>query len=178
MSARNETRAARGERRSRVGNRKVGTLVGRTAWLGAALVLSSWAVAPVAVGAEPAGPRTFATPDEAVRALIETVKAGDLAGLVAIFGPEGQDLVDTSDEATGRRNREVFVAAIAEGWRLVDAGPDRKELVLGNEDWPFPVPLVRRGAAWAFDAVAGREEVLDRRIGRNELAVIGVVRTY
>jgi hypothetical protein len=124
------------------------------------------------------GSRTFATPDEAVRVLTETVKSGDLKGLVALFGPEAQDLVDTSDPATGRRNREVFVVAMAEGWRLVDAGPDRKELVLGNEAWPFPVPLVRTAAGWSFDAAAGREEVLARRIGRNELAVIGILRTY
>ena len=109
---------------------------------------------------------------------IDTVKANDLQGLVALFGPPGQDLVDTSDAATGRRNREVFVAAAAEGWRLGDLGPGRKELVLGNEAWPFPVPLVKGAAGWSFDAAAGREEVLNRRIGRNELAVIRVLHDY
>jgi hypothetical protein len=130
------------------------------------------------VRAEAAGPRTFPTPDEAVRALAETVKAGDLNSLVALFGPEGQELVDTSDPATGRRNREVFVAAMAEGWRLADAGRDRKELVLGNEAWPFPVPLVKGATGWSFDAAAGREEILNRRIGRNELAVIRILGDY
>ena len=110
--------------------------------------------------------------------LIDTVKANDLKALVALFGPTGQDLVDTSDPATGRRNREVFVAAVAEGWRWGDIGPDRKELVLGNEAWPFPVPLVKGAAGWSFDAAAGREEVLNRRIGRNELAVIRVLQHY
>ena len=143
-----------------------------------ALVLTSLTLVAAVARAEAAGPRTFATPDDAVRALTETVKAGDLEALVAIFGPQGQDLVDTSDPATGRRNREVFVVAMAEGWKLVDAGPDRKELVLGNEEWPFPVPLVRGAGGWSFDAAAGREEILDRRIGRNELAVISVLRTY
>jgi hypothetical protein len=128
--------------------------------------------------AQAAGPRVFATPDEAVRVLIETVKAGDLGALVALFGPEGQQLVDTSDPATGRRHREVFVAAIAEGWRLDDKSADRKELVVGNEAWPFPVPLVRTGAGWSFDAAAGGEEILNRRIGRNELAVIRVLKEY
>lgn len=125
-----------------------------------------------------AGPRTFATPEDAVRALAETTKKGDLAGLLALFGPEGKDLVDTSDPATGRRNREVFTVAFKEGHRLVDAGADRKELVLGNESWPFPVPLVKGPAGWWFDAAAGREEILDRRIGRNELAAIGIVHRY
>lgn len=142
-----------------------------------ALVCALPVLAPAA-RAGGAGPRSFATPDEAVRALIETVKAGDLPGLVALFGPAGQELVDTSDAATGRRNREVFVVAAAEGYRLQDKGPDRKELVLGNESWPFPVPIVRVAAGWSFDAAAGREEVLDRRIGRNELAVIRILHEY
>jgi hypothetical protein len=124
------------------------------------------------------GPRSFATPEEAVRALAETTKAGNLDGLVALFGPEGKELVDSSDPATARRNREVFVVAFEEGHRLVDAGADRKELVLGNEAWPFPVPLVKGPAGWSFDAAAGREEILDRRIGRNELAAIGILRRY
>jgi Protein of unknown function (DUF2950) len=139
----------------------------------AALLLSSGIAR-----AEGGGQRVFATPDEAARALIDTVKANDLQGLVALFGPQGQELVDSSDAATGRRNREVFVAAVAEGWRLGDLGPDRKELILGNEAWPFPVPLVQGAAGWSFDAAAGREEVLNRRIGRNELAVIRVLHDY
>lgn len=124
------------------------------------------------------GPRTFATPEEAVRALAETTKAGDLDGLLALFGPDAQQLVDSSDVATGRQNREVFVAAFAEGHRLVDAAEGRKQLVLGNEAWPFPVPLARGAAGWSFDAAAGREEILNRRIGRNELAAIGILRRY
>jgi hypothetical protein len=128
--------------------------------------------------AEATGPRVFPTPEEAVRALIDVVKANDLTGLVALFGPTGQDLVDTSDPANARRNREVFAAAVAEGWKLADSGPDRKELVLGNEAWPFPVPLVKSSKGWSFDAEAGRDEILNRRIGRNELAVIRVLHDY
>lgn len=122
--------------------------------------------------------RTFATPEDAVRALTETVKAGNMDELLAIFGPEGQDLVSSSDPATGRRNREVFVVAIAEGWRLVDRGTDSKELVIGNESWPFPIPLVKTAGGWRFDTAAGKEEILARRIGRNELAAIRVCQTY
>lgn len=135
-------------------------------------------VVATAVHAKAAEPRHFATADQAVEALVDTAKAGDLPGLVALFGPEGQELVDTSDPATGRRNREVFVAALAEGFRLEDQGPGRKLLVLGNESWPFPVPIVKGAAGWSFDAAAGREEVLDRRIGRNELAVIRTLHEY
>jgi Protein of unknown function (DUF2950) len=121
---------------------------------------------------------TFATPEEAVAALTSAAKAGGLDDLVAIFGPGGRDLVDVSDPATGRRNREVFVVAVAEGWRLVDQGPTRKVLVVGHEGWPFPVPLVRDGNSWRFDGAAGREEILARRIGRNEVAAIRICRTY
>jgi hypothetical protein len=145
-----------------------------------AATLSMWTspLSALAGPAEPNGARTFTSPDEAARTLIATVKKGDLPGLVALFGAAGQDLVDTSDPATGRHNREVFVAAAVEGWRLADAGPDRKELVLGNEAWPFPVPLVRGTAGWWFDAAAGKDEVLSRRIGRNELAVIRILGQY
>jgi DUF2950 family protein len=144
----------------------------------AVLALTGSLLLGAAGRAQAAPPRTFPTPEEAVRALMDTVQKNDLAGLVALLGAPGQDLVDTSDAATGRRNREVFVAAMTEGWRLSDLGSDRKELVLGNEAWPFPVPLVKSAAGWSFDAAAGREEILNRRIGRNELAAIRVLHEY
>jgi hypothetical protein len=120
----------------------------------------------------------FATAEDGVRALIDTVKGGDLEALVRLFGPEGRDIVSGSDPAAGRRNQRVFLAAVAEQWRLEDRGPDTKELIVGNEDWPFPIPLVRSAQGWRFDAAAGREEIVTRRIGRNELAVIDVCRAY
>ena len=122
--------------------------------------------------------RTFATPDDAVRALIEAAKANSLQNVVALFGPEGQDLVDSSDAATGRRNREVFTVAVAERWQLQDQPDGRKVLVIGDESWPFPVPLVKDANGWRFDTAAGKEEIIARRIGRNELAVIQVCRAY
>jgi hypothetical protein len=122
--------------------------------------------------------RSFAAPEDAVRALTAAVTAGNLAEVTAIFGPAGQDLVDSSDPATARRNQQVFAAAVAERWRLEDRGANARILVVGHEDWPFPVPIVRDGAGWRFDTDAGREEVLARRIGRNELAAIRICRTY
>jgi DUF2950 family protein len=137
------------------------------------------AVAPrVIAGAAPPAYRTFASPEAAVRALADAVKAGKLDDVMAIFGPDAQELVDTSDAATGRKNREVFTIAFAEGWRLVNQAANHKVLVIGNEGWPFPVPLVKDGSAWRFDTAAGKEEVLARRIGRNELSVISICRTY
>jgi hypothetical protein len=128
--------------------------------------------------AAPSGDRTFASPEDAVRALIEAAKAGALEEVVAIFGPDGQGLVDSSDPATARRNRQVFTVAAAERWELVDQGNAGKVLVIGNERWPFPVPLARDASGWRFDTAAGKEEVIARRIGRNELAVIRICRTY
>jgi hypothetical protein len=122
--------------------------------------------------------RTFATPDDAVRALIDAAKAGKMDDLRAIFGPDAGDLIASSDPATARQNREVFVAAAAERWQLVDEGDTSKVLVVGNERWPFPVPLAKGADGWQFDTAAGKEEILDRRIGRNELAAIRLCHTY
>ena len=72
----------------------------------------------------------------------------------------------------------MFLVAVAERWRLEDQGPDSKTLVIGNEDWPFPIPITRDANGWRFDTAKGRDEVLTRRIGRNELAVIAIARTY
>jgi hypothetical protein len=122
--------------------------------------------------------RTFPTPEDAVNALIETVKAGSLESLLEIFGPGGKELIDSSEPAIARQNQQVFAVAVREKWHLEDAAPDRKTLVIGNEDWPFPVPLVKAGNGWRFDTAAGKEEVLARRIGRNELAAIDATRAY
>ena len=122
--------------------------------------------------------RSFASPEDAVKALFETVKTGDLDALLAIFGPEGRDLVASSDPATGRMNQRVFAVAAREQWHLEDAKPSGKTLVVGNENWPFPVPIVKAADGWRFDTAAGKEEVLARRIGRNELDAIATARAY
>jgi hypothetical protein len=123
-------------------------------------------------------PRHFATAEEAAGAFIDTVKGGKLEDLLAFLGPEGGDIVSSSDPATGRRNQEVFVVAAAQKWHLEDHGANTKELIVGNEEWPFPIPLVKDERGWRFDAAAGKEEVISRRIGRNELSVISICRAY
>ena len=144
----------------------------------AAVVLLLATVLVAAARARGGDARAFATPEEAVKALLEAARASDLDGLIALFGSKGGELISSSDAVTARRNRDVFVVAMGEGWRLVDRGPDRKELVVGNEAWPFPVPLAKTVNGWTFDTAAGKEEVLLRRIGRNELAAIRISRTY
>ncbi len=135
-------------------------------------------VLPSPIAAQNAAQRAFASPQEAVSALIDAVKGDRLNDVVALFGPDGKELADSSDVATGRRNREIFTAAVAEGWRLEDQPGKGKVLIIGHESWPFPVPLVKRASGWQFDTAAGKEEILARRIGRNELAVIHACHTY
>ena len=120
----------------------------------------------------------FSTPEDAVKKLGAAVKDKNPEAVQAIFGPDAKDLVDQSDPTAARRRRQVFAVALKEGWRLEDAGADRRTLIVGNEAWPFPVPLVKGTDGWRFDTAAGKEEVLARRIGRNELAAILVCRTY
>lgn len=131
-------------------------------------------------GAAPkeSGQRTFETPEEAAKALNDAAKAQGNESLLAIFGSGGKDLIDTSDPTTTRQNRQVFNVAFKEGWRWIDEGANKKTLVIGHESWPFPVPLVKEGNSWRFDTAAGTEEVIARRVGRNELAVIKVCQTY
>ncbi len=145
-----------------------------------ALIVAALAATIACTAPEPPRPQqqTFPSPEEAVKRLAEVVKAADVEQLSVIFGPDSKELVDTSDPVTARRNRETFTAAFAEHWGLVDAQPAGKMLVIGNEEWPFPVPLVQDGGSWRFDTAAGKIEVLARRIGRNELAVIRVCETY
>lgn len=122
--------------------------------------------------------QTFASPEDAANALIAVVKRGSLDELVKLLGPEAKPLIESSDAQVARQNRQVFIAAAAEGWRLEENGPNGRTLIVGNESWPFPVPLVKDGARWRFDTAAGVEEVLARRIGRNELAAIRACKTY
>ena len=143
----------------------------------AALTIGSVTL-PRSTAAAQDSPRTFQTADDAARELIRVVKAGNLDELIALFGRDGRDLAAGSDPATGGQNRQVFTAAAAESWQLVDDGTDRKRIIVGNEKWPFPVTIVKDGATWHFDAAAGVEEVIARRIGRNELAVIDVCGAY
>jgi hypothetical protein len=120
----------------------------------------------------------FTTPEEAVQALLKAASADRIDPVVELFGPEAKSLIDASDPTAARHGREVFLAAAKEKWSLADGDAGHKVLVVGNEDWPFPVPLVRDSNGWRFDTAAGREELISRRVGRNELAAIETCETY
>lgn len=120
------------------------------------------------------GPRTFGSPREAMEALATAARGHDIAQLKAIMGPAGDQIISSGDEVDDRIRRENFMELYDERHALVEEVEDRRTLIVGENDWPFPVPIVRKNGSWAFDAEEGREEILNRRIGENELAAIEV----
>jgi DUF2950 family protein len=124
-----------------------------------------------------ASPATFATPDEAAAALHQAFKTEDMGKIHSIFGREGVEAVASGDTVSDRNDRAVIALAMEQSWRWAPHG-DGKELIIGDEQWPFPVPLVKSGDGWKFDSEQGKQEVLARRIGSNEFDAIDVCRDY
>ncbi len=122
-----------------------------------------------------AQPKTFASAEEAVKALIAAAKSNNDKEMLAIFGPGAKELVFSGDAVADQQRRARFLKAYDEKNRLVQQGNDMI-LVIGNEDWPFPIPVMKKGDSWVFDIARGREEILNRRIGENELYTIQVCR--
>ena len=120
---------------------------------------------------------TFASPEEAVRAMVEALSSNDLKALEAIFGPGSRDLITSGDSTADQSDREQFLKLYGKKNRLEQTA-DKVVLSVGNEDWPFPIPVVKKGAFWRFDTKEGGEEILVRRIGRNELSAIQVCLAY
>jgi Protein of unknown function (DUF2950) len=128
-------------------------------------------------GAQAPAQLTFPTPEAAATALLQALKTDDMDKLEAIFGPSGRDFA-SGDPVADRRDREVIALALQQSWRWASRGSNKKQLVIGDEAWPFPIPLAKKGSGWQFDTEAGKEEVAARRIGANELAVIQLCRAY
>jgi len=116
--------------------------------------------------------RTFASADEAAKALVEAARAKNVQDLLAVVGPSSSSWLFSGDKVADANDWAKFVAAYDEKNRLEMQGDARAVLDVGNDDWPFPAPIVKHGSRWAFDANAGREEFLNRRVGRNELDAI------
>jgi hypothetical protein len=121
--------------------------------------------------------RLFASPDEAVKALQAAAEAKDKAALREIFGPEFQEL-STGDEVQDANNAHRFATAMAQGCNPVKEGEDKITLEVGTNNWPMPIPLVKADGQWHFDTAAGKEEIINRHIGKDELHAIGVCRAY
>jgi Protein of unknown function (DUF2950) len=126
------------------------------------------------------GPRMFDTPQQAADALVNAAEKFDVVGLTQLFGPEGDDIVFSGEFAQDRKHAADF-SAQARMKKSVSVDPKiggRAFLLVGNDDWPFPVPIVRTGQKWFFDSKAGRQELLYRRIGANELDAIDICYGY
>jgi hypothetical protein len=152
-----------------------------------AALLSAPAVLPQAApqgnqkppAAKPAQ-RSFATPDEAAKALIKAAEEFDLPALMEILGPDGQDLVSSKDSVQDKNYSLAFAARAKEknSVALDPSNRNRAILSVGIEDWPLPIPIVKKAGKWRFDSKAGRDEVIFRRIGVNELDAIQVLRGF
>lgn len=130
-------------------------------------------MAPMAL-ATAAGPKSFASPEAGITALVEAVKVDDQPMLLAVLGPHGSKLISSGDAVADRHSREGFLKAYGEANKLVFAGDTKATLVIGKDEWPMPIPLVKVKDGWRFDTQQGEKEILARRIGRNELAAIKV----
>jgi hypothetical protein len=149
------------------------------------LAMTAWAIgiaamcwcAP-AISASAPAPESFGSPEQAVAALVAAARANDAAELIRIFGPTGTELVSSGDNVADRDARARFVARYAAQQQILRDSANKATLAVGAEEWPFPIPLVREGGLWHFDPAAGAQEILDRRIGRNELNAMEVCRNY
>ena len=140
----------------------------------AALLLG--ATGPTAV---PEG-RGFSSPQAAANALVAAAKANDVHALVQILGPSSTEIVSTKDTVEDRNLRRKFANLAAEEMRIIASGnhPNERILLAGKDEWPMPIPIVRVGDRWYFDTARGKQEILNRRIGSNELDAIEVCRGY
>jgi hypothetical protein len=124
------------------------------------------------------GQKAFKSAEEAVKALAKAAKGDDTKALLAILGSSGKELIFSGDEVADKAGREHFIKAFEEMNILVNESETKVILHVGNGDWPFPIPVVKKGDSWLFDTTAGKEEVLNRRVGRNELNAIQVCLAY
>ncbi len=138
-----------------------------------AALVASWSAPLTALASQ----KLFATPEDALKGLVDAVKTHDKAALEQIFGPSAKDL-RSSDEVQAAVEFDEFVKHVAEKTSIVKENDSRAIIYLGSENWPFPIPLVKKNDQWFFDTEAGQEEILNRRIGEDELTAILVCRTY
>ena len=130
---------------------------------------------PVGSPAQNTGQETFESAEQAVNALITANRNNDIPSLNQILGPDASSLISSGDETQDQKDRANFVALYDAHHRLVSAGPGKLTLMVGKNEWPLPIPLVKSNGKWIFDSAKGAKQLLYRRIGTNELAAIKVV---
>ncbi len=142
----------------------VSMFVRLSCWTAATIFFASLSVA--------SAQQSYKSPEDAVAALVSATRDNWPKGVVAVLGADGSDIVSSGDKVADEEMRQKFLAAYDAKHQIAKEGDNKAVMVIGNEDFPVPLPLTRKGAAWQFDAAAGRLEILYRRIGRNELAAI------
>jgi hypothetical protein len=140
-------------------------------------VLMTLGFSAIAIAATAAKQKSFPSAEAAVKAAVAAAKANDDKELLAIFGAQAKDLLSSGDSVADKQRRAQFLAAYDEKNRLATEG-ENTILIVGKNEWPFPIPVVKSGDAWVFDTAKGREEILNRRIGQNELNAIKVTLAY
>ena len=135
---------------------------------------------PAAFAAAPAPTtqQSYATAEEAAAALATAARTHDIGALEAVLGPDSAKLISSGDRYADRERESRFAEAYDQKHALAPQGDGRMELAIGNDDWPLPIPIVQKDGRWLFDTKAGAQEIIDRRIGRNELAAIRVALAY
>jgi len=131
---------------------------------------------PKLAPAQQAGQKTFPTARGACEALVSAVKSHDQSALMSILGKDAKDVVSSGDPAEDKQHQDDFVQKYRQMHRLVTEPDGKTTLYIGAENWPTPIPLLKKGNEWYFDTPEGEQEILYRRIGKNELAVIQVCR--
>ena len=145
--------------------------------IGMIALVSMLGAASIALAAE-AKQKIYATPEEAVKELIASMKSGDVKAMMAVLGQGSKNIVQSGDAVADRAGRERFVKSYEEANLLEKSGDSKVVLSTGKDNWPFPIPIVKDAAGWRFDAKQGGEEILNRRIGRNELSAIQAAQAY
>lgn len=129
-------------------------------------------VLPLQVNAEPVSRQSFDAPDAAAQALVDALKATDEKALVAILGSSLEEWIESGDPVADRNAKDDFVAAYDKKHAFEDGEAGQKTLLIGEDDFPFSIPLVKKDEKWAFDPELGKQELIDRRVGENELSTI------
>jgi Protein of unknown function (DUF2950) len=150
-------------------------LLGLCAMAGPGSVAGS--AAPPQISASPTA-QTFGTAEEAVTALVGTLRTDKPGALNTVLGPGSEKLISSGDKYSDAAERQKFLAAYDQSHKLVPAEPEHMILQVGKNDWPFPIPLVQAAGRWHFDSQAGADELVNRRIGRNEIAAIRTSLAY
>jgi len=143
-----------------------------------ALLFALAAVNPATAAQTKNTQKSFASPEDALKSIVKAARNNDTKAMAAILGPGSKEIISSGDPVTDKSDRELFIKRYDEKIVIEGAETGRAVFSIGNDDYPHPIPLIKKGNVWLFDTKAGKEELLNRRIGRNELEVIEILRAY